>query len=155
MAGSQSRIVHRRLPQDDPKQRRPDISRAQELLDWQPRTDLKEVLIRTIAYLIGCCPTRNFVRSWLGNHLFDARGLGAVISAAWKVVNPPRRWIEAAGSGRTLAVDASHLVLVSTRMSATIILHRPLPRASLPVRRCPIAVLMGNNTLKARFYFRQ
>jgi UDP-glucuronate decarboxylase len=50
LAGSQSRIVHRRLPQDDPKQRRPDISRAQELLDWQPRTDLKEGLIRTIAY---------------------------------------------------------------------------------------------------------
>jgi UDP-glucuronate decarboxylase len=50
LTGSHSRIVHCRLPQDDPKQRRPDISRAQELLDWQPRTDLKEGLIRTIAY---------------------------------------------------------------------------------------------------------
>ena len=39
LTGSHSRIVHRPLPQDDPKQRRPDISRAQELLDWQPRTD--------------------------------------------------------------------------------------------------------------------
>ena len=45
LTGSHSRIVHRPLPQDDPKQRRPDISRAQELLDWQPRTDLKEGLI--------------------------------------------------------------------------------------------------------------
>ena len=39
LTGSHSRIVHRPLPQDDPKQRRPDISRAQELLDWKPRTD--------------------------------------------------------------------------------------------------------------------
>ena len=50
LTGSHSRIVHRPLPQDDPKQRRPDISRAQELLDWKPRTELKEGLTRTIAY---------------------------------------------------------------------------------------------------------
>jgi UDP-glucuronate decarboxylase len=50
MTGSRSRIVHRPLPQNDPRQRRPDISRAQELLSWQPRTPLKEGLIRTIAY---------------------------------------------------------------------------------------------------------
>jgi UDP-glucuronate decarboxylase len=50
MTGSRSRMVHRPLPQNDPRQRRPDISRAQELLSWQPRTPLKEGLIRTIAY---------------------------------------------------------------------------------------------------------
>jgi UDP-glucuronate decarboxylase len=50
MTGSRSRTVHRPLPQNDPRQRRPDISRAQELLSWQPRTPLKEGLIRTIAY---------------------------------------------------------------------------------------------------------
>jgi UDP-glucuronate decarboxylase len=50
LTASHSRIVHRPLPQDDPKQRRPDISRAQELLDWKPRTELNEGLIRTIAY---------------------------------------------------------------------------------------------------------
>ena len=50
LTGSRSRIVHRPLPQDDPKQRRPDISRAQELLGWQPRTNLKEGLTSTIAY---------------------------------------------------------------------------------------------------------
>jgi UDP-glucuronate decarboxylase len=50
LTGSRSRIVHRPLPQDDPKQRRPDISRAQELLGWQPRTNLKEGLASTIAY---------------------------------------------------------------------------------------------------------
>ena len=48
--GTRSKIVHRPLPEDDPKQRRPDISRAQELLSWAPRTPLKEGLIQTIAY---------------------------------------------------------------------------------------------------------
>ena len=50
MTGSRSRVVHRPLPEDDPRQRRPDISRAQELLSWAPRTQLKEGLTRTIAY---------------------------------------------------------------------------------------------------------
>jgi UDP-glucuronate decarboxylase len=50
MTGSRSRIVHRPLPENDPRQRRPDISRAHELLSWDPRTQLKEGLIRTIAY---------------------------------------------------------------------------------------------------------
>src|SRR5262249_21660682 len=44
-----SRIVHRPRPEDDPEQRRPDISRAQELLAWKPRTMLKG-LPSTIAY---------------------------------------------------------------------------------------------------------
>ncbi len=50
MTGSRSRIVHRPLPADDPRQRRPDISRAQEVLSWVPQTQLKEGLVRTIAY---------------------------------------------------------------------------------------------------------
>ena len=50
MTGSRSRIVHRALPQDDPKQRRPDISQAQELLDWRPTVMLTEGLQRTISY---------------------------------------------------------------------------------------------------------
>jgi UDP-glucuronate decarboxylase len=50
MTGSRSKIVHRPLPENDPRQRRPDISRAHELLSWEPRTQLKEGLIRTIAY---------------------------------------------------------------------------------------------------------
>jgi UDP-glucuronate decarboxylase len=50
MTGSRSRIVHLPLPNDDPRQRRPDISRADELLGWKPRTLLKEGLGRTIAY---------------------------------------------------------------------------------------------------------
>jgi UDP-glucuronate decarboxylase len=50
LIGARSKIVRRPLPEDDPKQRRPDISRAQEFLSWAPRTRLKEGLIRTIAY---------------------------------------------------------------------------------------------------------
>ena len=50
ITGSRSRIVHRPLPQDDPKQRRPDISRAQEALGWVPRTPLRQGLGRTVEY---------------------------------------------------------------------------------------------------------
>jgi len=48
-AGSTSPETYLPLPKDDPKQRRPDITRARELLAWQPRIDLDEGLARTIA----------------------------------------------------------------------------------------------------------
>jgi UDP-glucuronate decarboxylase len=48
--GSRSKIVHRPLPQDDPRQHRPDISRANTLLGWGPRTPLLQGLARTISY---------------------------------------------------------------------------------------------------------
>jgi UDP-glucuronate decarboxylase len=50
MTGSRSRIVHRPRPQDDPRQRRPDISKANDVLKWVPQIALKEGLVRTIAY---------------------------------------------------------------------------------------------------------
>jgi UDP-glucuronate decarboxylase len=50
LTGSRSRIVTRPLPQDDPLQRCPDITRARELLDWEPRVALDQGLGRTIAY---------------------------------------------------------------------------------------------------------
>jgi UDP-glucuronate decarboxylase len=50
LTGSRSRIVHRPRPQDDPRQRRPDISRAHDLLKWAPQIPLREGLMRTIAY---------------------------------------------------------------------------------------------------------
>jgi UDP-glucuronate decarboxylase len=50
LTGSRSRIVHRPLPQDDPLQRQPDISKAQEILGWKPATPLKEGLAKTAAY---------------------------------------------------------------------------------------------------------
>lgn len=48
--GAASKIVCVDLPVDDPRQRRPDIRRAKELLDWEPRVSLSEGLDRTIAY---------------------------------------------------------------------------------------------------------
>jgi UDP-glucuronate decarboxylase len=50
LTGSHSRIVHHPLPQDDPRQRRPDIARANALLGWQPRIPLRQGLGRTISY---------------------------------------------------------------------------------------------------------
>jgi UDP-glucuronate decarboxylase len=50
LTGSRSRIVRRPLPQDDPIQRCPDITRARQLLGWEPRVGLDEGLLRTIAY---------------------------------------------------------------------------------------------------------
>ncbi len=47
---SKSKIAHKPLPQDDPKQRKPDISRAKALLKWQPKVELAEGLIKTIGY---------------------------------------------------------------------------------------------------------
>jgi len=53
LTGSKSRLVNRPLPQDDPRQRQPDISQARALLDWAPVTPLEEGLRRTIAYFEG------------------------------------------------------------------------------------------------------
>jgi len=50
ITGSVSKIVHRPLPTDDPKQRQPDISKAQELLEWRPTVPLREGLTKTAAY---------------------------------------------------------------------------------------------------------
>lgn len=50
LTGSHSRIVRKPLPADDPRQRRPDITRARELLAWIPTTPLREGLVATIAY---------------------------------------------------------------------------------------------------------
>jgi len=50
LTGSAAKIVHRPPPADDPRQRCPDISVAQELLAWQPRVQLRDGLVKTIAY---------------------------------------------------------------------------------------------------------
>ncbi|MCX5845356.1 MAG: SDR family oxidoreductase [Deltaproteobacteria bacterium] len=48
--GNRSKIVFRPLPQDDPRQRQPDISLAGKMLGWQPKTNLEEGLEKTIEY---------------------------------------------------------------------------------------------------------
>jgi len=50
LSGSSSEIAFKPLPEDDPKQRRPDLTRARELLGWEPRTSLDAGLAKTIAY---------------------------------------------------------------------------------------------------------
>lgn len=53
LVGGESRIIFKELPQDDPKQRCPDISIAGEILFWKPRVDLNEGIEKTIAYFRG------------------------------------------------------------------------------------------------------
>jgi len=48
--GSKSSLKHEPLPKDDPQQRCPDITRAQETLGWSPKVPLKTGLERTVAY---------------------------------------------------------------------------------------------------------
>ena len=62
LTGSKSKLVHMPLPQDDPKQRRPDITLAKKELDWEPKVQLREGLAETIGYfdklLSGAANTR-------------------------------------------------------------------------------------------------
>jgi UDP-glucuronate decarboxylase len=50
LTGSGSTLVNVGLPPDDPRQRNPDIAKARNLLDWEPRTPLQDGLRHTIAY---------------------------------------------------------------------------------------------------------
>lgn len=50
LTGAKVKIVHRPLPQDDPKQRKPDITKAKEILGWEPKIDRAEGLKRTLSY---------------------------------------------------------------------------------------------------------
>lgn len=54
LLGSQTEITFQPLPQDDPKQRRPDISKARRLLGWEPKVPLREGLERSLAYFQQC-----------------------------------------------------------------------------------------------------
>ena len=47
---SKSKIIKRNLPVDDPMRRKPDISEAKDVIDWEPTTDLKDGLEQTIEY---------------------------------------------------------------------------------------------------------
>ena len=48
--GSSSQLLHKELPDDDPKQRCPDITKAKELLGWSPQVDLQTGLSHTVDY---------------------------------------------------------------------------------------------------------
>ncbi len=53
LVGGKSKIVHKPLPSDDPKQRQPDISLARKVLKWEPKVPLEEGLQKTIEYFRG------------------------------------------------------------------------------------------------------
>jgi UDP-glucuronate decarboxylase len=50
MTGSRSRLTYLPLPEDDPRQRQPDIALARERLGWEPKVELRDGLKHTIAY---------------------------------------------------------------------------------------------------------
>ena len=50
LTGSNSEIIHEELPEDDPKVRQPDISKAKRILDWEPAVDRREGLKKTLSY---------------------------------------------------------------------------------------------------------
>jgi dTDP-glucose 4,6-dehydratase len=53
LTGSKSELAYRPLPQDDPQVRQPDITKARKLLNWEPKVDLDEGLVKTIDYFRG------------------------------------------------------------------------------------------------------
>lgn len=53
LTGSKSIILQQPLPQDDPQQRKPDIAKAKQLLNWEPKMQLNEGLLKTIEYFAG------------------------------------------------------------------------------------------------------
>ena len=54
VSGSESGIVLGPLPEDDPKQRRPDITRAREVLRWEPRVSAHDGLKKTLSWFAEC-----------------------------------------------------------------------------------------------------
>jgi dTDP-glucose 4,6-dehydratase len=56
LTGTTQKLILKPLPQDDPKQRRPDISRAQEILGWEPKISRAEGLKHTYAYFKNLPP---------------------------------------------------------------------------------------------------
>ena len=52
LTGSKSKVIYQPLPSDDPTNRKPDITRAKEILKWEPKYDLEEGLIKTIEYFV-------------------------------------------------------------------------------------------------------
>jgi UDP-glucuronate decarboxylase len=59
LTGAKSKLVFRPLPQDDPRQRQPDIAKARDILKWEPSVELRDGLSKTIAYFDALLADRN------------------------------------------------------------------------------------------------
>ncbi|OZB16368.1 MAG: NAD-dependent dehydratase [Hyphomonas sp. 34-62-18] len=59
LTGAKSKLVFRPLPQDDPRQRQPDITKARDILKWEPSVELRDGLSKTIAYFDALLADRN------------------------------------------------------------------------------------------------
>jgi UDP-glucuronate decarboxylase len=66
VCGCPLRIRNEALPQDDPRQRQPNIERAKELLKWRPTIQLREGLERTVAYFAKRIPSQSSLQSTSG-----------------------------------------------------------------------------------------
>jgi UDP-glucuronate decarboxylase len=64
LTGSRSVICFRPLPVDDPRQRQPDITKAKEILNWEPHTPLREGLTKTIAYFDELLSSNSRLKKW-------------------------------------------------------------------------------------------
>ncbi|NJD51895.1 MAG: SDR family oxidoreductase [Candidatus Methanoperedens sp.] len=62
LTGTHSKIVFKELPQDDPKQRRPDITKARKILKWEPKVYLEQGLKNTIQYFKGVLSSKDFIQ---------------------------------------------------------------------------------------------
>jgi len=76
LTGSASTITYRPLPQDDPVRRRPDISRARDILSWEPQVKLEQGLSQTIAYFHALL-SETGLAAVLDHRRSPARGQGA------------------------------------------------------------------------------
>lgn len=73
LTGSCSRVVHRPRPQDDPRQRRPEISKANDTLEWTPRTPIATGLGKTIEYFEKLLSDQNLRESIIHDRGADAQ----------------------------------------------------------------------------------
>ena len=109
--GSKSRLVYKPLPLDDPKQRRPDITRAKTLLGWEPRVGLEEGLLKTVDYFRS---KLDLVTAGLGS----TNRLAGPGRATGKAVSVPFAFRPLACLGAYLD-DVCHTIMLSELIRAT------------------------------------
>ncbi len=84
IVGSKSNIIHKPLPEDDPKQRQPSIERAKQILDWEPTVDVQTGLLETVEYFDQFLKTqtniKRFRRPYQNHAQRDAESINAIVS---------------------------------------------------------------------------